>query len=57
MPLEVEASDVGCRLCMFIHLYLHPYYWTTFQYCPEDFFKAAAADVQRVIDAVGKIAR
>jgi hypothetical protein len=42
---------------MLIDFHLHPYYESTFQYCPEDVFKAVAADVQPVIDPVRNSAR
>jgi dTDP-4-amino-4,6-dideoxygalactose transaminase len=68
----LKEENIGTSV-HFIPLHLHPYYRDTFQYRPEDFPNASAtferiislpiypkmaeADVQRVIDAVGKIAR
>jgi dTDP-4-amino-4,6-dideoxygalactose transaminase len=68
----LKQENIGTSV-HFIPLHLHPYYRTTFQYRPEDFPTASAvfersislpiytrmteADVQRVIDTVGKIAR
>jgi dTDP-4-amino-4,6-dideoxygalactose transaminase len=68
----LKEENIGTSV-HFIPLHLHPYYRDTFQYRPEDFAKASATferiislpiypkmaetDVQRVIDAVGKIAR
>jgi dTDP-4-amino-4,6-dideoxygalactose transaminase len=68
----LRQENIGTSV-HFIPLHLHPYYRDTFKYRPEDFPTASAvferiislpiyprmtaADVQRVIDAVGKIAR
>ena len=68
----LKEENIGTSV-HFIPLHLHPYYRDTFQYRPEDFPNATAtferiislpiypkmteADVQRVIDVVGKIAR
>jgi perosamine synthetase len=68
----LKQENIGTSV-HFIPLHLHPYYRNTFKYRPEDFPTASAvferiislpiyprmteADVQRVIDTVGKIAR
>jgi dTDP-4-amino-4,6-dideoxygalactose transaminase len=68
----LKQENIGTSV-HFIPIHLHPYYRNTFKYRPEDFPTASAvferiislpiyprmteADVQRVIDTVGKIAR
>jgi perosamine synthetase len=68
----LKQENIGTSV-HFIPLHLHPYYRNTFKYRPEDFPTASAvfersislpiytrmteADVQRVIDTVGKVAR
>jgi dTDP-4-amino-4,6-dideoxygalactose transaminase len=66
----LKQENIGTSV-HFIPLHLHPYYWNTFKYRPEDFPTASAVfehiislpiyprmtegDVQHVIDAVRKI--
>src|SRR5262245_49789973 len=68
----LKEENIGTSV-HFIPLHLHPYYRNTFKYLPEDFPTASAvferiislpiyprmteADVQHVIDTVGKIAK